>query len=197
MRHAHILILSTDRVRPLHTGKAKEVTLVDAKEVIDMEKCFKCGIPATQLYNGTCIECMLFQTHRDPEPVTYDEKLKALLQNAGTESFFSGMSKMWSGSILVRYCAVPFGREPMYMYFDRAQLMAQAADDDTKQLKVRHIGITDMAADDWHILPEDMEADAPVEARRERGITLLNRHTPNDWARVFAHCEHAETWMQQ
>lgn len=197
MRDAHILISSTDRVRPLHITKVKAVTLVDAKEVIDMEKCPKCGIPAVQLYNGTCMECMLFQTHRDPEPVTYAEKLKALLQNAGTESFFSGMSKMWSGSILVRYSAIPFGRAPMYMYFDCGHLVAQAADDDTKQLKVRHIGITDMAADDWHILPEDMEAEAPVESRRDRAIDLITRCTPNEWARVFAHCEHAETWMQQ
>jgi len=197
VRDAHILISSTNRVRPLYTRKVKAVTLVDAKEVIDMEKCPKCGIPAVQLYNGTCMECMLFQPHRDPEPVTYAEKLKALLQNAGTESFFSGMSKMWSGSILVRYSAIPFGRAPMYMYFERGHLVAQSASDDTTQLKVRHIGIVDMAADDWHILPEDMEAEAPVESRRDRAIDLLTRCTPNEWARVFAHCEHAETWMQQ
>lgn len=197
MRDAHILISSTDRVRPLHTTKAKVVTLVDAKEVIDMEKCPKCGIPAVQLYNGTCMECMLFQPHRDPEPVTYAEKLKALLQDAGRETFFSGMSKMWSGSILIRYSAIPSGRAPMYMYFDRGRLITMGSEDDSLKLEEKHIGITDLAADDWHILPEDMEADAPVADRHARACTLLTKCTPNEWARVFAHCEHAETWMQQ
>ena len=162
-----------------------------------MEKCSKCGIPATQLYNGTCIECMLLQPHRDPEPVTYDEKLKALLQDAGRETFFSGMGKMWSGSILVRYSAVPFGREPMYMFFDCGRLVVKAADDDTKEFAIRHIGITQMAADDWNILPEDMETEAPIGSRRERAIDLFNGCTPSEWSRVFAHCEHAENWMQQ
>jgi hypothetical protein len=140
---------------------------------------------------------MLFETHRDPEPVTYAEKLKVLLQNAGTESFFSGMSKMWSGSILVRYSIIPIGYAPMYMYFDGGRLVTMSQDDDSGKLEERHIGIADMAADDWHILPEGMEDDSPIRGRRERYCTLLTKCTPNEWARVFAHCEHAETWMQQ
>ena len=162
-----------------------------------MEKCSKCEIPATQLYSGTCIECMLLQPHRDPEPVTYDEKLKALLQDAGRETFFSGMGKMWSGSILVRYSVIPTGRAPMYMYFDRARLVTLATDDTTGNLEEKHIGITDMAIDSWHILPEDMEADAPITGRRERATTFLSRSCPPEWSRFIAHCEHAENWMQQ
>ena len=162
-----------------------------------MEKCSKCGIPASQLYSGTCIECMLLQPHRDPEPVTYDEKLKALLQDAGRETFFSGMGKMWSGSILVRYSVIPTGRAPMYMYFDRARLVTLAADDNTGNLEEKHIGITDMAIDSWHILPEDMEAESPIAGRRERVTTLFSRSCPPEWSRFIANCEHADTWMQQ
>jgi hypothetical protein len=163
-----------------------------------MEKCKKCNIPAIQLMNGECIECMLFQRHSDPAPVTYDEKLNAILSTPGIHSFLSVLHRLWTGAVAVRLTDVPHqhnerfpGKEPHYMYFDRGMLMC------TSEGRELHVSMLDMQCDHWHVLPFDMEAECPVGTGKERMQVFLNRHDSNERNLFFAHCEHADSWMHQ
>ena len=198
MRDAHILILSTCSVCPTNQQTHEVVTDVDANGDVDkMDKCPKCGVPAIQVVDGECIECRLFQKHRDPEPVTYADKLKDLLSRAGNQTFFSLLPDLWSGKIAVQICPVPKGKACKYLYFDKGNLSTSVIYFDTNAYADSKLSIFDMQSDTWHFLPEDMEFSSPINDREERCIRLLNRTDTPERMRFFASCEHADTWMEQ
>ena len=198
MRSAHILILSKCSVCPANHKTRKVVTHIDANGDVDkMDKCPKCGVPAIQVVDGECIECRLFQVHRDPEPVTYADKLKVMVSQAGTESFFSLMPRLWSGRIAVRMMPVPKGKAVKYMFFERGNLAVMGVHFGSNAIEHSNLNMVDLESDQWHLLPEDMEFSSPVEDREARAIRVLNHFSTPDRMRFFAHCEHAETWMQQ
>ena len=198
MRSAHILILSKCSVCPANHKTRKVVTHIDANGDVDkMDKCPKCGVPAMQVVDGECIECRLFQVHRDPEPVTYADKLKVMVSQAGTESFFSLMPRLWSGRIAVRDLPHPTGKAVKYMFFDRGNLETLSMTIPDNAMINTNLSLLDMSDDTWHLLPEDMEFSSPVDDREMRAIRLMNRMKNPEFMRFFAHCEHAETWMQQ
>lgn len=150
-----------------------------------------------QVVDGECIECRLFQKHRDPEPVTYADKLKVMVSQAGTESFFSLLPRLWSGRIAVRNLPVPTGKAVKYMFFDRGNLETLSMTVPDNAMINTNLSLLDMSDDTWHLLPEDMEFSSPVDDREMRAIRLMNRMERPEFMRFFAHCEHAETWMQQ
>lgn len=162
-----------------------------------MDRCPKCGIPALQVVDGECIECRLFQRHSDPEPVTYADKLKALLSHPGEESFFSAIPKLWSGSIAVRNIPVPKGKAVKYLYFDKGNVITMVIHFGSNAHEDSKLNMIDMESDAWHLIPADMEFSSPVPNREDRAIRVLNAFETSDRLRFFAHCEHAETWMHQ
>lgn len=162
-----------------------------------MDKCPKCGVPAMQVENGECIECRLFQVHRDPEPVTFAEKLKVLVSRPGTDTFFTLMAPLWAGRIAVRFLPVPTGKCVKYLYFERGSLVTMAVHFKSNAMDNSKLSMMDLESDQWHLLPEDMEFSSPVEDREARAIRVLNHFSTDDRKRFFAHCEHAETWMDQ
>ena len=198
MTDAHILISSKCSVCPSNHKTQKVVIYIDANGDVDkMDKCPKCGVPAMQVVDGECIECRLFQKHRDPEPVTYADKLKVMLSQAGKESFFSLLPRLWSGRIAFREIAHPISKAVKYMYFDRGNLETLSVTFPGQQMIDTKLSMLDMSDDTWHLLPEDMEFSCPVDNREMRAIRLMNRLKDPEFMRFFAHCEHAETWMQQ
>lgn len=162
-----------------------------------MERCEKCKVPALQLIDGWCIECRIFNRATDDESITYNAKLESLLSRPGNHTFFSMISKLWSGSIAVQYAHFCKTTSVKYLYFHNGNLITTLMHLDNNQVADSKLNITDLESDTWHLLPADLESEAPIPDRDKRAIAVLNQTMSPARMRFMANCEHADNWMNQ